>query len=216
VRDGCLVSAQKEKCDVRRRISLVGPGLFLMAFLASCNSGSSPTGPSGEADVYPRYIDANSDQVNDDVEAGTHDPGTPGGHSFIDANGDGVCDYAQNGSATWHGPGFVDEDGNGICDRWESGSPMRNQSGGLEYRDDNHNGVNDYVESFHHGQVGHAFVDSNGDGICDLAQNGSPTWHGPGYVDANGDGVPDTWQPGGMGYGQPGNHGSMNSGGMHH
>jgi hypothetical protein len=201
---------------VKRRTLLVGPGLLFVAFLASCSGGSSPTGPSGESDVYPRYVDANGDRVNDYAQPGTHDPGTPGGHAFVDANRDGVCDYAQNGSATWHGPGFVDADGNGICDRWESGSPMHNQSGGLAYRDDNRNRVNDYVEAYRHGQVGHPFVDSNGDGICDLGQNGSPTWHGPDYVDANGDGVPDTWQPGGMGYGQPGAHGPMNGGGMHH
>jgi len=32
-------------------------------------------------------------------------------HVFTDLNGDGVCDYGQNGSNTWHGPGFTDGNG---------------------------------------------------------------------------------------------------------
>jgi len=197
---------------MKTRYGLWWPALAIVMLLTSCSGAGMPAGPSQDSDAYPKYVDANADGVNDYIQNGTHDPGTRAGHAFVDANGDGICDYAQNGSASWHGPGFVDGNANGICDRWETGNPASNQPGGLRFRDDNGNGVNDYVESLGHGQVGHPFVDANRDGICDRAQNGTPAWHGPGYVDADGDSVPDNWQPGGMGYGGPGNHGPMANG----
>ena len=181
--------------------------------------------------VYPMYVDANENGVNDYVEEPTHEPGSeagkrasmpngavsdgpaPPGHAFMDENGDGICDFAQNGSATWHGPGFVDEDGDGICDYWDEDAARHGRHRGLRFRDEDDNDVNDYVERPAHRSPTHEFVDEDGDGICDLAQDGSPTWHGPGYVDENGNGRYDHWEPGGRGHGGPqGGHGRM--GGM--
>jgi len=190
-----------------------GAVLILLAVIAGCAGSGSTAGPSPAGDAYPMYADANGDGVNDYVQAGTHDPGFAGGHAYVDADRDGICDRAQDGGATWHGPGFVDADGDGICDRWEPGTPLYGQAGGMQYRDDDHNGVNDYFQAGRHGQVGHAYVDADHDGICDRAEDGTASWHGPGFVDANGDGVCDTWQPGGMGYGHPGGHGPMHRGG---
>jgi hypothetical protein len=144
---------------------------------------------------------------------GNGSPMTPGihggpGHAFVDSNGDGICDYAQNGSSTWHGPGWVDQNGDGVCDYWQQGSSAYGMGGGMMFRDQNGNGINDYVERSGHMGMGHDFVDLNGDGICDYAQNGGPdTWHGPGAVDSNHDGMPDMWAPG-----MPG-HGGMMGGG---
>ena len=191
-------------------------GTLGLGFMAACSHSNSSTGSSGEGtDIYPMYVDANLDGVNDYVQAATHDPGTSGAHSFVDANRDGICDRAEDGSATWHGPGFVDTNGNGTCDRWESGMSMSGQPGDMQFRDKNGNRTNDYAESPWHGQPGHAFIDADADGICDRAEDGSPSWHGPGFVDTNGDGTCDYWQSGGMGYGGPGSHGPM-VGGMHH
>ena len=120
------------------------------------------------------YVDANRDEVNDYVQAARHDPGTSGAHAFVDANRDGICDRAEDGSATWHGPGFVDTNGNGICDRWESGMSMYRQRGDMQFRDENGNGTNDYAESPWHGQPGHAFIDTDSDGICDRAGGRQP------------------------------------------
>jgi hypothetical protein len=96
-------------------------------------------------DIYPMYIDNNGNGTNDYVEMSSHDGGAAdkvrspsadgmpsgsasAGHAFVDENGDGICDYAQNGSATWHGPGFVDEDGDGRPDYWQPGG--RGHGGG--------------------------------------------------------------------------------------
>ena len=194
---------------------MIFPAILGLGLTAACSNSSSTTGPTeGSGDIYPMYVDANRDGVNDYVQAATHDPGTPAGHAFVDADRDGICDRAEDGGVTWHGPGFVDTNGNGICDRWESGMPMFRQPGDMQFRDDNGNGANDYAENPWHGQPGHAFVDADHDGICDRAENGSPSWHGPGFVDTNRDGTCDYWQSGGMGYGGPGSHGPM-GGGMH-
>lgn len=164
------------------------------------------------------YIDANGNGINDYVEASTHVaaasalsassssdrlPQGPANedHAFLDRNQDGICDYAQNGSATWHGPGFVDGNGNGICDYWDEASPRHRRHGGMQFRDRNDNRINDHFEEATHHGPGHSFVDENGDGICDRAQNGSPTWHGPNFVDEDGDDRCDYWQPGGRGHG---------------
>jgi hypothetical protein len=181
-----------------------------MAVISSCGSGSSGGKTSTSTSrVYPMFVDANGNGINDYFEQATHNSGTSAkldggvkGHAFIDDNGDGICDRAQDGSLTWHGPGFVDNNGNGICDYWESGTGMYGQNGGMMFRDQNGNGINDYFEQATHQGYGHSFVDLNGDGICDYAQNGeTSSFHGPGFTDNNGDGVCDHWQSGGTGWG---------------
>jgi hypothetical protein len=158
------------------------------------------------------FVDDNGDGVNDFVAKTGHDAGTfldgdlavlqgsaPRGHAFRDRNGDDICDHAQDGSVTWHGPGFVDEDGDGVCDWWDEDMPRCRETCGLRFRDRNRNQVNDHFEAQWHEGCGHGFVDENGDGICDRAQDGSPSWHGPGFQDNDGDGVCDHWGPGGDG-----------------
>lgn len=193
--------------------------VFLLVAIAAVLPGCDvfTDDASRDSAVYPMYIDANANGVNDYVEASTHESATanrvsstsgtlppgpaPAGHAFVDEDGDGICDFAQNGSATWHGPGFVDENGNGICDYWDESSPQHHQHQGMEFQDHNDNQINDHFEARTHHGPGHAFVDGNGDGICDRAQDGSPTWHGPNFVDEDGDGRCDYWQPGGRGHG---------------
>lgn len=41
--------------------------------------------------------------------------GVGSGRRFVDANDDGVCDYADSGCA------YVDADGDGVCDNYQSG-----------------------------------------------------------------------------------------------
>ncbi|MDH4182870.1 MAG: hypothetical protein OEV92_01500, partial [Nitrospinota bacterium] len=122
-----------------------------------------PTGATQQ--VYPMFTDSNSNGINDYFEQTTHDAGSYTrvssggyGHGWVDENGDGICDWAQNGSATWHGPGFVDTDGDGVCDYWQDNSPMHNQNGGMNFHDSNGNGVNDYMEEPWHMGYGHEFT----------------------------------------------------------
>lgn len=206
------------------------PRIILLAALLSVGVGCDTFQGENESDetIYPVYVDENGNDVNDYVEASTHDAGTPQaaraaapngmpegpaphGHAFVDENDDGICDYAQNGSATWHGPGFVDENGNGVCDYWDEASSRHHRHGGLQFQDHNDNHINDHFEQPTHQGPGHAFVDENEDGICDRAQDGSPTWHGPNFVDEDGDGRCDYWEPRGRGHGprggQNGHHG---------
>ena len=65
------------------------------------------------------YIDSNSNNINDYYESTTHQGGN---HEFIDLNNDGICDRAQDGGVSWHGPGYVDADDNETCDYWQPGS----------------------------------------------------------------------------------------------
>lgn len=180
----------------------------------SCES----TAPEEAEPVFPMFVDNNANGINDYTEQATHEPG-PGsvsskssldkgsnshgepGHSFIDGNNDGICDYAQDGSPSWHGPGFIDGNDNGICDYWDESHPMHSQHEGMRFHDENENHVNDYFEEEMHWGEGHDFVDENGDGICDFAQDGSPTWHGPGFVDSNQNGMIDHWESRGRGHG---------------
>ncbi len=187
---------------------------------ASCENSDILSG------VYPMTTDNNENGINDYVEETTHfsgsgavsrsrSPGSHGehhgnefptepglhNHGFTDTNSDGICDYAQNGTGTWHGPGFIDADGNGVCDYWDTGASMHNRHQGIWFYDENGNQVNDLYESQWHIGGNHDFADNDGDGICDYAQNGSTTWHGPGFVDHDNDGACDYWQPGGRGHG---------------
>jgi len=169
--------------------------------------------------VYPMYLDNNKNQVNDYVEQTTHDAGrvngafdqeheydgeeemAPQGHPFVDDNSDGVCDYAQDGSNTWHGPGFRDKNGNGVSDWWDEMHPIHARHEGMRYHDHDQNGINDYFQEPWHMGPGHDFTDTNKDGICDYAQDGGPNWHGPGYMDFNHNGMHDDWERGGRGHG---------------
>ncbi|HKJ33666.1 MAG TPA: hypothetical protein VKA34_17655 [Balneolales bacterium] len=201
--------------------------IFLITILSSIlffTNCKNATQQQNQSDVYPMYVDTNNNGINDYYEEFTHNTSQPKvvstaqighmaqgpasyNHPFTDLNGDGICDYAQNGSNTWHGPGFLDNDEDGYCDYWESNSSMQNRQGGMWFKDENHNQINDYFEQAWHDGHGHPFVDTNGDGICDYAQNGSDTWHGPGFIDENNDGICDHWENGGRGYG--------NGNGMH-
>jgi len=174
-------------------------GIVLSGCGGSTGSATSDgTSPLVEASIYPAFVDENNNGVNDYIESQWH---TGAGHNFVDKNGDGICDYAQDGSNTWHGPGFVDNDGDGICDYWDEDSKLYNQGGGIQFRDQNRNRINDSFEAQWYAGSRN-FVDKNGDGICDYAQDGSNTWFGTGFVDNNGDGICDNWQPGGKGYGR--------------
>ncbi len=83
----------------------------------------------------------------------TADP--PAGPSFIDENGDGICDNFQNGRrglGLGNGKGnranFVDEDGDGVCDNFQSGQRKGNGAGkGRGIRAN--------------------FIDADNDGVCD-------------------------------------------------
>lgn len=108
--------------------------LWMILVFSACKTS---TEPEVDADsIFPMYLDENANNVNDFVEQGSHEAGqqktissantssVPGGgpgHSFVDENNDGICDYAQDGSLTWHGPGFVDMNRNGMIDHWENG-----------------------------------------------------------------------------------------------
>lgn len=187
---------------------------FLVALtILFLSSGCTTTiEPEDAESVFPMYIDNNRNGINDYMEQETHDPGSdsPGatsaagaapGHSFIDSDEDGICDYAQDGSPTWHGPGFVDNNNNGICDYWDESHPMHSRHEGMRFHDENGNHVNDYFEEATHRSGGHNFIDQDEDGICDFAQDGSPSWHGPGFIDGNRNGMHDHWERGGRGHG---------------
>ncbi|MEX0646136.1 MAG: hypothetical protein WEA56_16845 [Balneolaceae bacterium] len=175
-------------------------------------AGCKTSTDTGDAEnIYPMYVDSNGNTINDYVEEAAHEPGPvtsqapshggAAGHAFTDSDGDGICDYAQDGSSTWHGPGFVDENNNGICDYWDESHPMHRRHNGMRYQDQNRNHINDYFEQNMHRALGHEFIDENEDGICDYAQDGSPSWHGPGYSDENNNGICDHWESGGQGHG---------------
>ncbi len=183
-----------------------------------------------DSDVYPMLVDNDNNGINDYVEETTHFSGTASGrssgnhgdvelrhgtqpdnqywvqeaglynHAFTDLNEDGICDYSQNGSNTWHGPGFMDEDSDGVCDYWDDDAPKYNMHEGVRFHDQDGNMVNDAYEAQWHLGNGHGFTDADGDGICDYAQDGGTAWHGAGFVDEDYNGVCDHWQTGGRGY----------------
>ncbi len=65
------------------------------------------------------WQDRNQNQVNDAMERQWHQGGD---HDFVDLDGDGICDYAQNGeTSSWHGDNFTDANGDGVCDAWATG-----------------------------------------------------------------------------------------------
>jgi hypothetical protein len=93
-----------------------GPG-----FIDNNNNGVSDywdeSHPMHQRHEGMRFHDENENHINDYMEEQTH----WGEHEFIDENQDGICDRAQDGSPTWHGPGFEDSNNNGMSDHWEEG-----------------------------------------------------------------------------------------------
>lgn len=47
------------------------------------------------------------------------------GINYIDANGDGVCDYCGNTGCGGHGRYYIDADGDGVCDNYGTGAGCR-------------------------------------------------------------------------------------------
>jgi len=117
--------------------------------------------------------------------------------SFVDEDGDGICDnyigeYGGRGMGV-AGVTFVDEDGDGICDNYDGEYGGRGMGG-----------------------TGDDFVDEDGDGVCDnniVGQGRRNGRHGANrasvFVDEDGDGVCDN---GGAGIGRLRSRGRMNSG----
>lgn len=99
------------------------------------------------------------------------------GCNYVDADGDGICDYA--GSFC----NYIDSDGDGICDYCGSF-----HSSGSAFVDADGDGICDYYAV---GQCG-GFVDADGDGICDYYAAGQCG----GFVDADGDGICDRYTDG--------------------
>ena len=73
-------------------------------------------GVTGALAAYGRgYVDADGDGVCD--YAGTGCGACGKGHGYVDADGDGVCDYAGTECERYGmGRGSVDADGDGVCD----------------------------------------------------------------------------------------------------
>ncbi len=119
------------------------------------------------------------------------------GPSFVDADGDGVCDNsAKDGKAMNRGRGkrFVDEDGDGVCDSFTGKAQTSGKGMGQ----------------------GRGFVDADGDGVCDnmgtrrgLKRGQTDARHEANFIDRDGDGVCDN-----MGKGMSKNRGRQNRTGI--
>ena len=96
---------------------------------------------------------------------------------FTDTDGDGVCDYAADGTCRY------DTDGDGVCDYAADGTCRYDTDG---------DGVCDYAAD------GTCRYDADGDGVCD---------HGYCFTDENGDGICDNRTTGGCQGGGHGCHG---------
>lgn len=87
--------------------------------------------------------------------------------TFIDENGDGVCDnyVANGGKGSGLGKGqnrnFVDADGDGVCDNTGTGNKNQRKFGNKN-------------------QLKTNFVDADGDGVCDNAGTCTPKRNGTG------------------------------------
>ena len=65
------------------------------------------------------YVDENGDGICDWAEDGCE---------YVDKNGDGICDWAENGCE------YVDENADGICDRCQEIRVERGSDGDRRYR----------------------------------------------------------------------------------
>lgn len=83
----------------------------------------------------------------------TTDIGSRGCASFVDVNGDGICDNYESGAG--NGAGYIDADGDGICDNYGTGAGRGNGDG---YADADSDGVCDNYGTGagggHHGRHG--------------------------------------------------------------
>ncbi|MCL2339459.1 MAG: hypothetical protein FWC59_00970 [Actinomycetia bacterium] len=128
-------------------LSLAVPALAFAAGQPSHGAAATRPGMTAWFAQSRSFVDADGDGICDNLGSGS-------GQNFVDANGDGICDN------------FVDADGDGICDNLGSGG-------------------------------GQNFVDANGDGICDnFTAGGGGGGRGQNFVDANGDGICDNFGTG--------------------
>lgn len=159
----------RDKKGKKKIIAAVGIALVLaLAVPGFVYAADSQNGMPGKADAttsqrtyaasttaiqgYGRhFVDENGDGICDYYQNGRC------GAGCVDLNGDGICDFYNGGG---RGPGFVDADGDDICDNLGTGRGTGNGLGGGMGR-------------------GSGYVDANNDGICDNynGQGGS----GPGY-----------------------------------
>ena len=91
--------------------------------------------------------------------------------SFVDTDGNGVCDNRSDSSA------FVDKDSDGICDNRRNNICVQpqNPACGAGFTDSDENGICD------NSQQGTGFVDEDDDGICDNRGSGKGQERGCGY-----------------------------------
>lgn len=95
--------------------------------------------------------------------------GSGAGCHYVDANGDGVCDYAGNTCS------YVDTDGDGICDNYQSYQENCPVNGGANfvYTDSDDLYDNDTAGQAlgngngFRGGCGRNYVDADSDGVCD-------------------------------------------------
>lgn len=76
-------------------------------------------------DTYCSFIDEDGDGICDHYVAGTC--GGVCGQGYVDADGDGVCDNYASGACPGNGgAGYVDANGDGVCDNYASGACVGN------------------------------------------------------------------------------------------
>lgn len=89
-------------------------GIFAAVLLLSIGTTSAFAVGPGQG---PYFVDADGDGVCD--YAGT-------ACAYVDADGDGICDNCGRLAGAGCGGNFVDEDGDGICDYAGTACPYRN------------------------------------------------------------------------------------------
>lgn len=101
--------------------------------------------------------------------------------SYVDADGDGICDYAGNACS------YVDADGDGVCDNYQErcgngpASAGTNSAGAVsEASYDNSRAGRGYGNGSR-GGAGRYYVDADGDGVCDNYASGRSRGCGNGF-----------------------------------
>lgn len=88
--------------------------------------------------------------------------GPRGGRCFVDADGDGICDYAGSVYVC------VDADGDGICDVCGANYGSCLTGEGTAFADADGDGICDNCGLYHWcGMGGGNYIDADGDGVCD-------------------------------------------------
>lgn len=137
----------------------------------------APADEPADVPVDETPADEPADIPAEDVPADVTDTGvadtaaTPVCPSYVDANGDGICDHCAHGGSCNN---YVDYNGDGICDYCAHGGSCGN------YVDANGDGVCDYCTHNGSGHCGN-YVDSNGDGVCDNYTGGGNYGGGGGH-----------------------------------